>query len=37
MTVRVGVAHSAFPHPESSHTDPLRESVDVRMLVFYEE
>ncbi|CAM1505212.1 Fc.00g108490.m01.CDS01 [Cosmosporella sp. VM-42] len=33
----IGVPHSAFPHPESRDTDPLRESVDVRMLVFYED
>ncbi|KAF2737094.1 putative CmcJ-like methyltransferase [Polyplosphaeria fusca] len=30
-----GVAHSAFPHPSSLPTDPPRESVEVRALVYY--
>lgn len=37
MISLTGVPHSAFPHPESVATDRLRESVDVRMLVFYED
>ncbi|KAI0126144.1 hypothetical protein BJ170DRAFT_685386 [Xylariales sp. AK1849] len=33
----IGVPHAAFPHPESIPSDTLRESVDARMLVFYED
>ncbi|KAK0726509.1 hypothetical protein B0T21DRAFT_403531 [Apiosordaria backusii] len=32
-----GVSHSSFPHPDTSEHDHLRESIEVRMLVFYEE
>ena len=37
MTTRLGVAHSALLQPNSGHTDPSWESVDVTMREFYEE
>ncbi|KAM0441229.1 hypothetical protein ACHAPT_000536 [Fusarium lateritium] len=33
----IGVPHASFQHPEATDKDPLRESIEVRMLVFYEE
>ena len=31
-----GVPHGSFPHPDTTENDSLRESIEVRMLVFYE-
>ncbi|KAK6334500.1 hypothetical protein TWF730_003714 [Orbilia blumenaviensis] len=33
----IGVPHASFQHPEATEKDPLRESIEVRMLVFYED
>ena len=32
-----GVAHSAFPNPASVPSEPPRESVEVRALVYYAD
>lgn len=32
-----GVPHTSFPNPKSSEMDALRESVELRALVFYDD
>ncbi|EQB53568.1 hypothetical protein CGLO_06686 [Colletotrichum gloeosporioides Cg-14] len=33
----IGVPHSSFPHPATTAQDHLRESVDVHMMVYYDD